>query len=111
MIIISDVVNDGRTLRKLIGDSEVDFFSKVKEIVVVSLFYTGQKKLNVDILNNSVLSSEEPLDDDFKVENIEFYSINSLRVEKCPYGKYYKSECLIYRDDLSCVHLFYEEKE
>lgn len=109
VIIITDVVNDGRTLRKLIGEAESKFFSKVDKIIVISLFYTGHEDLNLDILNFNKLPAYLTKEDDYKINNIEYYTLNSLRVEKCPYGKEYKTECLIYKDDLSCVHLFYEE--
>jgi orotate phosphoribosyltransferase len=111
VIIITDVVNDGRTLRKLIDKREHAFFEKVERIVVLSLFYTGHQEINTDILNFNRLPMDFDLENDFEVNKIDFYTVKSLRVEKCPYGKNYKDECFIYKDDLSCVHLFYDESQ
>ncbi len=108
VIIITDVVNDGRTIRKLIGKREKNFFSKVDKVIVISLLYTGAEDIvKTNILNSSVVENfDQDLDE--IVENIEFYTIKSIKVDKCPYGKNYAEECLIYRDDLSCVNLFYD---
>lgn len=111
VIIITDVVNDGRTLRKLIDKRERDFFEKVEKIIVLSLFYTGHQEINIDILNYNKLPKDYDFENDHEINNIEFYTIKSLRVEKCPYGKNYKEECFIFKDDLSCVHLFYDESQ
>ncbi|MEZ5017285.1 MAG: metallophosphoesterase [Flavipsychrobacter sp.] len=108
IIIVTDVVNDGRTIRKLI-EREKGFFDNVKRVIVLSLFYTGTQELNSDILNYKNLPAEHDFESDYEVDNIEFYTVTSLRVERCPYGANYKTECFIYRDDLSCVHLFYNE--
>jgi len=110
VLFITDVVNDGRTIRKLIHEREKKFFISVEKIIVVSLFYSGHQKVNTDILNYSKLPKEYDKENDYEVDNIEFYTVKSLRVEKCPYGKNYKEECFIYKDELSCVHLFYDEK-
>lgn len=110
VLLITDVVNDGRTLRKLVGKEsrEKDFFDNVEKIVVVSLFYTGREEVNNDILNYNKLPIELR-DGDEEVNNIEFYTIKQLKVEKCPYGPNYKDECFILRDNLHCVHKFYTE--
>jgi hypothetical protein len=92
-------------LRKLIKEQESAFFEKVEKIIVLSLFYTGHEDLSTGTLNNS--SNQ---DNDYSISNIEYYSIKQLRVEKCPFGKDYREECLIYKDQLSCVHLFYDER-
>jgi orotate phosphoribosyltransferase/3',5'-cyclic AMP phosphodiesterase CpdA len=110
ILFITDVVNDGRTIRKLIHEREKQFFEKVEKIIVVSLFYSGHQEVHTDILNYSKLLPNYDKGNDYEVENIEFYTVKSLRVEKCPYGKNYKEQCFIYKDDLSCVHLFYDEK-
>ncbi len=109
VIIITDVVNDGRTIRKLIDEREGVFFQKVEKIIVLSLFYTGHEEINNDILNYDNLPKTYDLENDYKVNKIEYYTIKSLRVEKCPYGNNYKEECFIYKDGLSCVHTFYAE--
>jgi len=109
VIIITDVVNDGRTIRKLIDRHEKSFFDKVCEVVVVSLFYTGHEQINTDILNYDKLPESYDREYDHDVNKISFYTVKSLKVEKCPYGKNYKQECFIYKDELSCVHLFYDE--
>ncbi len=111
VMIISDVVNDGRTIRKLILKREKNFFEKVEKIIVVSLFYSGLQEINTDILNYNKLPSDYDFENDHEVNNIEFYTVKSLRVEKCPYGKNYKDSCFIYKDELSSVHYFYDKKE
>lgn len=111
VIILTDVVNDGRTIRKLIAKRETNFFENVSEIIVVSLFYTGYQKINTDILNYNKLPKDYDYENDHEVNNIEFYTVKSLRVERCPYKENYRNECFIYKDDLSCVHLFYDENK
>lgn len=114
VLIVTDVVNDGRTIRKLIGkdDREKKFFEKVEEVIVISLFYTGNcKDLNYDILNYDKLPDDYDKHNDHEVNNLKFYFIKALQVEKCPYGEDYKTACLIYKDDLNCVHKFYTEEE
>lgn len=111
ILIITDVVNDGRTIRKLIGKREKDFFKDVEKIYVISLFYTGDEKdIHFDILNHSYIKKFDSENDEI-VNNIEFYSVLNIKVEKCPYGKEYEKECLIYKDSLDCVHLFYDENK
>lgn len=110
IIIITDVVNDGRTIRKLIAKREDEFFKKVDKVIVVSLFYTGHKEVDTNILNYNMLPPIYDYENDNEVNNIEFYTIKSLRVEKCPYGKNYRDKCFIYKDELSCIHLFYDQK-
>lgn len=111
VILITDVVNDGRTIRKLVGKEtrEKKFFDNVDKIIVVSLFYTGHKEINSNILNFNQLSTEEQKGDE-NVNNIEYYTIQHLKIEKCPYGENYREECFILKDNLHCVHKFYTEK-
>ena len=113
VLIITDVVNDGRTIRKLIKKRQKDFFSNVDKTYVISLFYTGESILNNNILNFEFIKSIKDYDllTDEEVNNIEFYTVKSLKVEKCPHGKNFREECLIYKDELSCVNLFYDEKK
>ncbi len=110
VLIITDVVNDGRTIRKLIAKREKEFFKYVNEIIVVSLFYTGYGDVSTDVLNYDKLPKNYDFENDHEVNNIKFYTVKSLRIEKCPYGKNFREECFIYKDDLSCVHLFYDER-
>lgn len=56
-------------------------------------------------------NSAYDFENDHEVNNLEFYTVRKLKVDKCPYGKDYKDECLIYKDELSCVHLFYDVKD
>lgn len=111
VVLITDVVNDGRTIRKLVGKAtrEKTFFEKVDKIIVVSLFYTGHKNINVNILNYNKLDEDEKIGDE-EVNNIEYYTIKHLKIEKCPYGDNYREECFILKDNLHCVHKFYSEK-
>lgn len=111
VILITDVVNDGRTIRKLVGKEtrEKKFFDNVEKIIVVSLFYTGHKEVNANILNYDTLTKEEQKGDEV-INNIEYYTIQHLKIEKCPYGENYRDECFILKDNLHCVHKFYTEK-
>ncbi|AZA77131.1 hypothetical protein EG347_06245 [Chryseobacterium sp. G0186] len=113
ILIITDVVNDGRTIRKLIKKRQDPFFRNVSKIYVISLFYTGQHPINNNILNYGFLQMipNYDLENDEAVNNIEFYTVKSLKVEKCPYGKDFRTECFIYKDELSCVNLFYDERK
>lgn len=113
VLIITDVVNDGRTIRKLIKKRQNEFFINVDKVYVISLFYTGDSILNNNILNTDFIKLKEDYDlsTDEEVNNIEFYTVKSLKVEKCPYGKNFRDECFIYKDELSCVNLFYDESK
>lgn len=113
VLIITDVVNDGRTIRKLVNKRQKEFFINVEKIYVISLFYTGETLINHDILNFNMINNTSSYDfaSDEEVNNIEFYTVKSLKVEKCPYGNNFREECLIYKDELSCVNLFYDEKK
>ena len=111
VVIVTDVVNDGRTIRKLIGKRCAEFFKNVERIIVISLFYTGEiDQINTNILNYNMRlpNTNYDFENDNEVNNIEFYTVRKLKVDRCPYGKDYNTECLIYRDELSCVHLFYD---
>lgn len=115
VMIITDVVNDGRTIRKLMRkeNREKTFFDNVEKVTVVSLFYSGERDLNVDVLNTK--DKQFPADYDWEndyndIDNIEYFTVTKLKVEKCPYNnRDFKSECLVYKDKLDCVHLFYDE--
>ncbi|MEP2237485.1 MAG: hypothetical protein ABJI22_03925 [Maribacter sp.] len=111
VLIITDVVNDGRTIRKLIKKRQNDFFKNVDKVYVVSLFYTGESILNNDILNYDFIKTipDYDIEKDEEVNNIEFYTVKSLKVEKCPYGNDFRETCLIVKDNLGCVNLFYDE--
>lgn len=112
VLIITDVVNDGRTIRKLIGKRESDFFNGVEEVIVISLFYTGENKIiDSNILNYNELPETYDKHNDHEINKIKFYFIKYLQVEKCPFGDNYKTDCLIYKDDLNCVHKFYTEED
>jgi len=110
ILIITDVVNEGRTIRKLINKRQESFFQNVEKIYVISLFYTGNFKINYDILNFDFLKIHK-LQEIEDVNNIEFYAVKSLKVEKCPYVENFRKECFIYKDQLSCVNLFYDENK
>ncbi|SDE84985.1 metallophosphoesterase [Cellulophaga baltica] len=113
VLIITDVVNDGRTIRKLIRKRQDNFFKNVDKVYVVSLFYTGESILNNDILNYDFIKTipDYDIEKDEEVNNIEFYTVKSLKVEKCPYGDDFRETCLIVKDKLGCVNLFYDESK
>lgn len=110
VLIITDVVNDGRTIRKLIKKQD-NFFKNVVKVYVISLFYTGHSKINHDILNFNFVKTIKNYDieNDDDINNIEFYTVKVLKVEKCPYGNDFRETCLIVKDKLGCVNLFYDE--
>lgn len=119
VLIVTDVVHDGRTIRKLIhkkreDDNTSDFFINVEKIIVVSLFFTGKlpesKKEYHNLLNKS---KDEYFDseNDHLEDRIEFHFISHIRVEECPYNKNnYKTDCIIVNEGLGCIHKFYTEK-
>lgn len=114
ILIITDVVNDGRTIRKLIHKRGNKFFEKVERIYVVSLFYTGdEQNINPFILNLSAgkIREKEIIGDHIE-DRIEFYYVLDMKVEKCPYKENYRNDCLIMREpSLGCIHRFYDEKK
>ncbi|MCX2432185.1 metallophosphoesterase family protein [Pedobacter sp. GR22-10] len=93
VLVITDVINNGKTVERLIA-AETDFFKDVKSINVVSLFYTG------DPLTN-------PLNCDEKTNVRNFY-VTHMKVEKCPYDENFRKTCMIYREKMDCVHEFYD---
>lgn len=115
VLIVTDVVNDGRTIRNLIHkEGRADnFFKDVEKIYVLSLFYTGEElNKNSAMLNlssNEILAKKKVAD--FPEDRIEYYYVLDLKVEKCPYGENYRDECLIMKEpSLGCVYKFYNEK-
>lgn len=110
VLIITDVVNNGRTIRKLIHKEgrAVDFFKKVEKINVVSLFYTGEE-LN---LTANILNLTEKITGDHIEDRIDYYFVTHMKVEPCPYGENYKTACLIMNNPgLGCIHKFYNDKK
>ena len=98
VLVITDVVHKGRTLRNLFEERESDFFKNIDVINVVSLFYTGgDKKGNLP----------EGLAD--MVDRVRFLSLMDLEVGKCPYGDDYKLVCSNYNHKLCEVYKFYNE--
>lgn len=49
------------------------------------------------------------IENDEEVNNIEYFIVKFLKVEKCLYGKDFRKSCLIVKDNLGCVNLFYDE--
>lgn len=98
VLVITDVVHKGRTLRNLFEERESDFFKNIDVINVVSLFYTGgDKKGNLP----------EGLAD--MVDRVRFLSLMDLEVGKCSYGDDYKLVCSNYNHKLCEVYKFYNE--
>lgn len=111
VLIITDVVHDGKTIRNLINKREKDFFSteKVNKIYVISLFYTGDKVQNIGIMNLTQKEIDsKKIEGDFIEERIEFYFVSKMKVETCPYGSDYRDSCMIFKEKLDCVHEFYD---
>lgn len=95
ILVITDVINNGKTVERLI-EAEKGFFKEdiIESIDVVSLFYTGDPIANP--LNQNT---------DTRVQN---YFVSHMKVEKCPYGNDFRETCMIYREKLDCVHEFYD---
>lgn len=120
VLIITDVVHDGRTIRKLIHkkrgeDKTAEFFKGVNKVIVISLFYTGELKVNkskyFDLLNKT--SEDEKFDEenDHLEDRIQFHFVSHIKVEECPYNKTnYKTDCIVVKEGLGCIHKFYTEK-
>jgi adenine/guanine phosphoribosyltransferase-like PRPP-binding protein len=117
VLIITDVVNDGRTIRKLIHKEgrAVDFFKTVEKIFVVSLFYTGKiPNPNTSILNltKDELIANGILEEDHPENRISYYFVTAMKVEECPYKADYKTACLLMQNpDLGCIHKFYDDEK
>ena len=119
VLIITDVVHDGRTIRKLIHKQRQDdlqnFFDEVERILVISLFYTGslpaeQTKYHC-LLNKFEGDPSFDKLNDHEESRIQFHFLSHMKVETCPYTKEnYRTDCLIVREGLGCVHKFYTEK-
>lgn len=120
VLIITDVVHDGRTIRKLIHkirkqDKTVDFFKTVDKVIVISLFYTGHlpldKSKHFDLLNKRDEDENFDYENDHLEDRIQFHFVSHIKVDECPYDKNnYKTDCIIVREGLGCVHKFYTEK-
>ena len=119
VLIITDVVHDGRTIRKLLhkkrDDNTFEFFKKIEKVIVLSLFYTGELPKDTSSYHNLLNKCEE--DEKFDNENdhieerIQFHFVSHIKVETCPYTKdNYKTDCIIVKEGLSCIHKFYTEK-
>jgi orotate phosphoribosyltransferase/3',5'-cyclic AMP phosphodiesterase CpdA len=120
VLIITDVVHDGRTIRKLIHkkrkeDKTADFFKTVDKVIVISLFYTGHLPLDTsdhfDLLNKREEDEYFDHENDHLEDRIQFHFVSHIKVDECPYNKdNYKTDCIIVREGLGCVHKFYTEK-
>lgn len=120
VLIITDVVHDGRTIRKLIHkirkeDKTVDFFKTVDKVIVISLFYTGHlpldKSKHFDLLNKREKDENFDHENDHLEDRIQFHFVSHIKVDECPYNKNnYKTDCIIVREGIGCVHKFYTEK-
>jgi hypothetical protein len=114
VLIITDVVHDGRTIRKLIHKEGrgKDFFEKVKKIIVVALFYTGElvkeKRNDFNLLNRKLEDDKFDIENDHPEVRIQFHFVSHIRVEECPYTKdNFETDCIIVREKLGCIHKFY----
>jgi 3',5'-cyclic AMP phosphodiesterase CpdA/adenine/guanine phosphoribosyltransferase-like PRPP-binding protein len=118
ILIITDVVHDGNTIRKLINEKEPVFFKEVEEIYVISLFYSGKDDYNLGLINMTQAKKDlekgkgnlkyehQPIE-----ERIKFYFVSKMVVETCPYGAEFRETCMIVKYKLDCVHEFYDAKK
>lgn len=109
VLIITDVVNEGRTLRKLINKREKDFFAKVENIIVVSLFYAGDDTSNSINILNRIENNSFDKENDHIEGRIKYHYVLDLQVEKCPNSNNFRNECVIYKEKLCTVYCFYDE--
>lgn len=95
ILIITDVVNNGKTVDRLV-ENETEFFKPdfIESISVVSLFYTGATPENI-------FSTATTL-------KVDHYFVSHIKVERCPYQEDFRETCMIYREKLACVHEFYD---
>ena len=96
VLIITDVVNKGRMLKNLIVENDNIFFKKVEQIIVVSLFYTGNNNYR-----NLPIGLEE-----IEGKKVEFYSLIQMEVGECPYDDNFENNCTIYKQNLCEVYKF-----
>lgn len=106
VLIVTDVVFSGNTLKTLLRVEEKDFFeNKVEHVDVLSLFYTASK---VQLEENNGLPEE--LGD--MVDKVTFHYLFHLEVGRCIYkDETYKEECPNYKNHLCDVLKFYNENE
>lgn len=114
VLIVTDAVNEGLTIRKLIHKRQENFFKDVSKIIVLSLIYTGDDLRGINILNREDIDAKNSRD--HNENRIDFYYALHLKAEKCPYsGKTYtgdfRKDCLVVREGMGCVHKFYDEEK
>lgn len=98
VLVVTDVVNQGRMLRSIFEDKEKGFFDKVEQINILSLFYTGGKKIG-----------DKPEGLCEMKAKVNFYALMDLEVGKCPYGYDFAEKCSNYNHRLCEVFKFYNE--
>ena len=102
ILIITDVIHDGRTIKNILKD-ENDFFNhckEVEEINVIALFFTGEKEK----YKRNMLNEENE-------KRFNFYYVSHIRVEECPYktDSNWEVNCKIYCEKLDKVYEFYNK--
>lgn len=97
VLVITDVVHYGQSLRSLFEEKERVFFNNVKQISVLSIFYTGQ------------LKDPCPIGFSGMGDKVKFYSLMNLEVGRCPHGDNYRDTCSNYKNRLCEVFKFYNE--
>lgn len=95
IVIVTDVINSGSSIKKIISEQQKVFFDNTKNIYIISLIYTGSQELNHNIL---------------KIEKANYYSVLSLRAGECPYKNdiNYLANCQICKDKLNTVLYLYD---
>ncbi len=103
VLIITDVINEGKMLKDIIEKEKDIFFNKVTNIYVVSLFYTGKKeKGKGKVLDELTRLVKE------KGKTIDIRSLIHLEVGKCLYAdnENFKEECEVYKHELCEIYKF-----
>lgn len=101
ILVVTDVVHQGRMLRNLFEEKEKVFFAEVEQINILSLFYTGKEDDILDDLPEGLRELKG---------KVKFYALMELKVGKCPYQQDYANKCANYEHRLCEVYKFYNEK-
>lgn len=99
VLVLTDVVHQGRTLKSLFEEKESVFFKKVIQINVLSLFFTGGIRLKGLPKGLSEMR-----------DKVRYFSLMDIDVGKCPFGDDYRTSCFNYVHRLCEVFKFYNEQ-
>lgn len=115
VLIITDVVHDGTTIKKIgQNKNENECVKKlhdsknIEKIYIISMFYTGSN-FERFCLNNKDENGN------YENEKYELYPISKINIISCPFenddngGNFWKTDCDIYCQKLDKIYKFYNE--